>query len=366
MKKVQNYEKYWSLTLAYTNFNNSKFRETLKICVDFIDEFHPITYDENTTYKLLESRIQNKIPKKGNGSDASNRKAINQMVKLGFIKPFLSGYNPNTKDFLNANTNKRRKTIFSKVVYSSARFNSSVTNIDDWSQINFLINTLEEVGFLYAKDIIALMTIDISKIQKGYLNRQEINEILNSFDKGFIERKYNQIDHLKNVLGKLDGIKFVKNNGIYELYFDEDAKRIFGEDFEIESKKRNPYLHFIYKKQLKEESFSIYEDEKCMVEKLSYPTLIASHIKPFIKSNEDEAYDPNNGILLSRNIDSLFDLGYITFRDNGEIIFATHLKQDVKDFIANYSLDNRFINAKRLEYLEYHRNEVFEKRYKYA
>ena len=103
-----------------------------------------------------------------------------------------------------------------------------------------------------------------------------------------------------------------------------------------------------------------------MVEKLSYPTLIASHIKPFIKSTDIEAYDPNNGILLSRNIDSLFDLGYITFDNDGKIMFANHLKQNVKDFVSNYSLDNRFINAKRIEYLEYHRNEVFEKRYKYA
>ena len=64
----------------------------------------------------------------------------------------------------------------------------------------------------------------------------------------------------------------------------------------------------------------------------------------------------------------MFDLGYITFSDKGEIIFANHLKQDVKDYIlnSNYTLDNRFINAKRIEYLEYHRNEVFEKRYKYA
>jgi putative restriction endonuclease len=122
----------------------------------------------------------------------------------------------------------------------------------------------------------------------------------------------------------------------------------------------------MHKLNLKEESFSIYEDEKCMVEKLAYPILIASHIKPFIKCDENEAYDVNNGILLSRNIDTLFDLGYITFNDDGQIVFASHLKQDVKDFIANYSLDNRFINAKRLEYLEYHRNEVFEKRYKYA
>jgi len=370
MKKIQNYENYWKVTLAYTDFNGLKFRKTLQICIDFIDEFHPIIYDEGTTYKELERRIQNAIPKTGKDPDASNRKAINQMVKLGFIKPFLAGYNQSAKDFLNANSDRRRKTIFSKIVYSSARFNSSVTNEDSWSQINFLIDTLEEVGFLSARDIVALMTIDISKIQKGFLNRFEINETLESLDNGFIERKYNQIDHLKNVLGKLDGIKFVKNKGIYELYFTDDAKRIFGEDFESLSKKRNPYLHYIYKKQLKEESLSIFDAENCMVEKLPYPVLIASHIKPFIdcRENLNEAYDPYNGILLSRNIDSLFDLGYITFENDGKIRFAnsTKLKQEVKNFIGNYSLDNRFINPKRLEYLEYHRNTVFEKRYKYA
>ena len=91
-------------------------------------------------------------------------------------------------------------------------------------------------------------------------------------------------------------------------------------------------------------------------------------IKPFFTSNDEEAYDPNNGILLSRNIDSLFDLGYITFENDGKIIFSEteKLNQELKDFIKNYSLDGRFINPKRLEYLEYHRSEVFGKRYKYS
>jgi putative restriction endonuclease len=31
-----------------------------------------------------------------------------------------------------------------------------------------------------------------------------------------------------------------------------------------------------------------------MVERLDYPSLVASHIKPFIVSEENEAYDPNN------------------------------------------------------------------------
>ena len=52
-------------------------------------------------------------------------------------------------------------------------------------------------------------------------------------------------------------------------------------------------------KQLKEESEDFFGDTKCMLEKLSYPVLVASHIKPFIQSNEKEAYDSNNGLLLS-------------------------------------------------------------------
>jgi hypothetical protein len=31
-----------------------------------------------------------------------------------------------------------------------------------------------------------------------------------------------------------------------------------------------------------------------MVEELSYPSLVASHIKPFIDSDKNEAYDPDN------------------------------------------------------------------------
>ena len=354
----QNYEEYWSLTNAFTDYNGDKFLTTLKICIDFIDEFKREAYSPEK-YTRLQLRIQEAI-----GIELiSIRKAINQLVKMGFINSFLASYQKESIEYLSARTNRKRNTILSKIVYSYSSFNKSINDDSKLHQLNFLINTLVEVGKLSEEDIIALMLVDISSIEKGFLTRLELNHyVIIANQINFIARKYNQIDYLTNLLGKLDDIIFVEK----ELYFTEDAKQIFGENLEITTRKRNPYLHLIYKNQLKEESFSIYEDEKCMVEQISYPTLIASHIKPFIKSNEDEAYDPNNGILLSRNIDSLFDLGYITFSDNGEIIFASHLKQDVKDFISNYSLDNRFINAKRLEYLEYHRNEVFEKRYKYA
>jgi hypothetical protein len=354
----QNYEEYWSLTNAFTDYNGDKFLSTLKICIDFIDEYKEEEYSPEK-YARLQLRIQKSI-----GIELiSIRKAINQLVKMGFINSFLISYQKESIEYYQARTNRKRNTILSKIVYSYSSFNKSINDDSKLHQLNFLINTLVEVGKLSKSDIIALMLVDIATEKKGYLSRVELDYYVSlAKEVNFIDRKYNQISYLTNLLKKLDDIVFVND----ELYFTEDAKQIFGENLEIVSRKRNPYLHLIYKNQLKEESYSIYKVEKCMVEKLSYPVLIASHIKPFINSSEVEAYDPNNGFLLSRNLDSLFDLGYITFSNNGEIIFSIHLKQNVKDFISKYSLDNRFINTKRIEYLEYHRQEVFEKKYKFA
>ena len=356
---LQNYDDYWSLTNAFTDYNGSKFLGTLKICIEFIDEYRGEEYSEDK-YLRLQKELQNFLEI----NLISVRKAINQLVKMGFINSFLLSYPKESIDFINAKTNRKRNTLLSKIVYSYSSFNKSISEDSTQHQINFLINSLVEVGKLSKEDIIALMLVDIESIDKGYLTREELNEyVIEAKQINFIERKYNQIGYLTNLLKKLDDIVFVKN----ELYFTEDAIQIFGENLEIIIRKRNPYLHLIYKNQLKEESFTIYQQEKCMVERLAYPVLIASHIKPFFVSNDNEAYDPNNGILLSRNIDSLFDLGYITFEDDGTIKFSEteKINQELKDFIGSYSLDRRFINEKRRDYLQYHRNEVFEKRYKF-
>ena len=343
-----NYEEYWRLTNAFTDYNGKKFLLTLKICVDFIDEFKNESYNPEK-YERLQLRI-----KSNTAIDLiSIRKAINQLVKMGFINSFLASYQKETTEFLNAKTNRKRNTLLSKIIYSYSSFNKSINQESSLHQLNFLINTLIEIRKLSREDIIALMLVDIENVDKGYLTRRELNTYLVEATKiDFTKRKYNQIGYLINLLKKLDEIIFVKN----DLYFTEDAKQIFGEKLNLVTKKRNSYLHLIYKNQLKEESFAVFNLEKCMVEQLPYPTLIASHIKPFVMSNDTEAYDPNNGILLSRNIDSLFDLGYITFNNKGLILFSHCLNIEVKAFIlnSNYALDFRFINEKRMEYLNYH------------
>ena len=340
----QNYEDYWKLTLEYTNIHSDKFIGTLKIITNCINNRY--------NYEAMQQKIYKKYPKK---DMASVRKSINQFVKLGFINN-LKSYNPETRDFLHAKTLKKRNSIFSKVVYKYSKFNASITNSHNWSQINFLIKTLEEIGSLSKENLIGLMLVNIPSVSKGYLNKKEIEYYTKEADDiNFISRKYNQISYLINLLKKLDDIVFLNNN----LYFEDDAKIIFGDDFKQHSKKRDGYLHRIYKNLLKEEVEEKLNYTQCMVEKLSYPSLVASHIKPFIVSNDSEAYDSNNGLLLSRNFDILFDQGYITFDNDGNIICSKKLNNDVINHINNYTLDNKFINQQRLQYLDYHRQNIF-------
>ena len=219
--------------------------------------------------------------------------------------------------------------------------------------MNFLLKTLAYSGPLTEDDRIALMLTDLSRTTRDFLTRDELEEKKRYAEIiDFKERKYNQIDHFTNLLGKLSDV-FLDNNKT--LYLTEDD---MPDDIE-ELEKRDPYLHRLYKSTLKEESVQLFDKEICYLEKLDYPSLVASHIKPFKKSNPSEQYDKNNGLLLSRGMDALFDKGYISFNDDGTIILSDRLSKDVKEHLKNYSLDSIILNEQRLEYLHYNREFVF-------
>ena len=95
--------------------------------------------------------------------------------------------------------------------------------------------------------------------------------------------------------------------------------------------------------------------------------LIASHIKPYsicIKTNrEDQSLDYLNGLSLSPTYDKLFDQGYITFRNNGELICGTQLSSytwEKLNINPNAKNKMRIYPEDREEYLDYHRNDVFQ------
>ncbi|MGT2615505.1 HNH endonuclease [Clostridium perfringens] len=87
--------------------------------------------------------------------------------------------------------------------------------------------------------------------------------------------------------------------------------------------------------------------------------LIASHIKPWSKSNSFERLDESNGFLLCPNHDALFDKGYITFNNIGKIIISSKIDKN------NYKLlgvnDEIYINIAQsnIKYLNWHRLHVF-------
>jgi hypothetical protein len=90
--------------------------------------------------------------------------------------------------------------------------------------------------------------------------------------------------------------------------------------------------------------------------------LRASHIKPWCVSDDHEKLDPNNGLLLSPHVDHLFDRGYISFTDDGELLVSKALNPVVlSSWGLAVPLKKRTFSEKQRVYLAYHRKNVFEK-----
>lgn len=88
--------------------------------------------------------------------------------------------------------------------------------------------------------------------------------------------------------------------------------------------------------------------------------LVASHIKPWRASDNRERLDSFNGLLLLPNLDKVFDLGFITFRQRGEIEISRMLEDES---LLGVSKDMRIqLDDAHQEYMEFHREYVYEKR----
>jgi hypothetical protein len=90
-----------------------------------------------------------------------------------------------------------------------------------------------------------------------------------------------------------------------------------------------------------------------------YRLLVASHIKPWNKSNNTERIDPFNGLLLLPTYDKLFDLGLISFSEGGEILISNQLKNFNLLSLRN---DIRItVSTNHFKYLDFHNNFIFKK-----
>ena len=90
--------------------------------------------------------------------------------------------------------------------------------------------------------------------------------------------------------------------------------------------------------------------------------LKASHIKPWKNSDDYEKIDGHNGLMLSPHVDHLFDRGWILFEDNGMLVPSPKLDVLVlQSWRIEPDRQPKPFLPRQIEYLEYHRELVFQR-----
>ncbi len=169
----------------------------------------------------------------------------------------------------------------------------------------------------------------------------------------FIMSEYGKYKNTK--IPMENNFTYLVGNSIKELLLIKDIEKIINSKIPISTENPNLIKCRIGQGLFRENLIALWKG--CSVTKFeNVEILIASHIKPWSKSSNEERLDVFNGLLLTPNLDKLFDKGYISFDNNGKILISEKLK-NLK--ILGITIDmNIKINDKHKKYLSYHRNEI--------
>lgn len=99
----------------------------------------------------------------------------------------------------------------------------------------------------------------------------------------------------------------------------------------------------------------------CPLTDISLPALLrASHIKPWRACQSGlERLDPFNGIMLAVHVDVLFDKGYISFANSGEVLISAELDKNLLHKMNICMTKVPAFAAHAHKYLEWHRVNLF-------
>lgn len=205
--------------------------------------------------------------------------------------------------------------------------------------INTISKDLEKVNYkefdLYSIDNASI----VKKIKDDYLS---IDEYYQKNKRG--QNMYNSA--LNRYIDFLDNDDILIN----------DIEEIFNSTVSYDTEKRNLVKCRIGQGNFRDKLIKYWKG--CSVTSFkNIDILVASHIKPWSFSNNEERLDLYNGLLLTPNLDKLFDKGYISFDDNGRIL--------VSKFLVDFELlginSNMKINIEKQHrtYLDFHRKKIF-------
>jgi len=105
-------------------------------------------------------------------------------------------------------------------------------------------------------------------------------------------------------------------------------------------------------------------NKQCIISKIDDTRiLIASHIKPWSVSDNNERLSSSNGLLFSPTFDKLFDRGFISFKNDGSIKLSYHFSERNFNILgledsAKYPIK---ANDEMKMFLDYHRDVIFMK-----
>lgn len=191
-------------------------------------------------------------------------------------------------------------------------------------------------------DLYSIQNIDIVKrIKNDYLNIDE-----------YYEKNHRGQNMYNSALNRY--IEFLEDNNQNILL--EDIQQIIGNTIVINTEKENLVKCRIGQGDFRDKLIKYWNG--CSVTRYqNTEILIASHIKPWRESTSEERLDSFNGLLLTPNLDKLFDKGFISFDDEGKILISKSLINfELLGIDKNMKIA---IENKHRKYLNFHRNKIF-------
>lgn len=232
-------------------------------------------------------------------------------------------------EWLNCNT-----TLSNSSIYKYSRAVNTISN--DMQEINLISKSLFDMNIVE----LDISTLNILTNQKFIEKNQKGNNMYSCALKHLRYFILNTNDSKEN---ELDIVKDIKNSNIDCTEKEAIIKARNGQGI---------YRDSLLKK---------YNSTCIMTGINNSKLLIASHIKPWVVSNNTERTDVSNGLLLCANMDKLFDSGLISFRNNGSLLISSFVGKR-NECILNIKSGQTYnlnINNTMCEYLDYHRDILF-------
>lgn len=227
-----------------------------------------------------------------------------------------------------------------------------------------------DISQYYEMNVIDTNAIDDDIIRLHFTKKYDSQNryYLNLKEDGYSAKRYN---YFRNIaLPRVTKLSFVKIESLKDgkryiyikpFFYIDDAEKI-EKQLELKISIGDTATPRTYrKKQVQYRQELLDSMPQCLITNVTEDRILeACHIKPFSKcDNEDEQYDVANGLVFTPTYHVLFDLGFISFKDDGVIMISPFLSNMNKSRLQLIEDKKYRIPSKCAKYLDYHRKNVF-------